>query len=59
MVRSHVLLRLLPELVVVLALDDVATDAWDLLHALILCELDESFAKRAAATLGLNDRKEQ
>jgi hypothetical protein len=30
------LLRVLPELVVVLALDGVATDARDLLHTLIL-----------------------
>jgi hypothetical protein len=37
MVLPHVLLRVLPELVVVLALDDVATDAGDLLHALIVC----------------------
>jgi hypothetical protein len=37
MVLPHVLLRVLPELVVVLALDDVATNARDLLHALIVC----------------------
>jgi hypothetical protein len=35
-VLPHVLLRLLPELVVVLAFDDVATDAGDLLHAIIV-----------------------
>src|SRR5688572_1498710 len=35
-VLPHVLLAVLPELVVVLALDDVATDARDLLHALIV-----------------------
>jgi len=40
MVLPHVLLRLPPELIVVLALDDVATDARDLLHALIICEKD-------------------
>ena len=40
MVFPNVLLRVLPELVVVLALDDVATDARDLLHALIVCETD-------------------
>jgi hypothetical protein len=59
MVLAHVLLGVLPELVVVLALDDVATYARDLLHTLIVCELDESFAKQAPATLGLNHRKEQ
>jgi hypothetical protein len=37
MVLPHVLLRVLPELVVVLALDYVATDARDLLHTLIVC----------------------
>jgi hypothetical protein len=50
MVLPHVLLRVLPELVVVLALDDVATNARDLLHPLIVCgqqlrKLDEGFAK--------------
>jgi hypothetical protein len=40
MVLPHVLLRVLPELVVVLALDDVATDARDLLHALIVSGKD-------------------
>jgi len=37
MVLPQVLLSLLPELVVVVALDDVATDARDLFHALIIC----------------------
>jgi hypothetical protein len=36
MVLPHMLLRVLPELFVVLALDNVATDARDLLHTLIL-----------------------
>ena len=36
MVLPHVRLRVMPELVVVLALDDVATDARDLFHALIV-----------------------
>jgi hypothetical protein len=36
MVFPQVLLGVLPELVVVLALDGVATDARDLLHALIV-----------------------
>jgi hypothetical protein len=51
MVLPHVLLRVPPELVVVLALDEVATDARDLLHALIVGgsreprKLDERFAK--------------
>src|SRR5215212_1259999 len=36
MIFPHVLLRVLPEVVVVLALDDVATDARDLLHALMV-----------------------
>jgi hypothetical protein len=47
MVLWRVRLRVLPELVVVLALDGVATDARDLLHALIvrLRRLDERFAK--------------
>jgi hypothetical protein len=40
MVLPHVRLRVLPELVVVLALDDAATDARNLLHALIVCEKD-------------------
>ena len=62
MVLPHVLLRVLPELVVVLALHEVATDARDLFHALIVwrdapkreataSKLDERFAKSAAATL--------
>src|SRR5215216_2610086 len=40
MVLPHVLLRVLPELVVVLALDDLATNARDLLHPLIVCGED-------------------
>jgi hypothetical protein len=40
MVLAHVLLRVLPELLVVLALDEVATHARDLLHALTLCQKD-------------------
>ena len=58
MVLSYVLLRVLPQLVVVLALDDTAADARDLLHVLIVggvanpCgEVDERFAKSPAATL--------
>jgi hypothetical protein len=51
MVLLEVLLGVPPELVVVVAPDDTATDARDLLHALIVrveeCgrELDERFAK--------------
>jgi hypothetical protein len=56
MVFQHVLLSVLPELFVVVAPDDLATDTWDLLHALIvrgrkLGKLDERFAKQAAAIL--------
>jgi len=36
MVLPHVALRVSPELVVVLALEDVAADARDLLHLLIV-----------------------
>jgi hypothetical protein len=61
MVLPDVLLGVLPELVVVLALDEVATDAGDLLHRPHPTpgKLDERFAKQAAATLALHDRKEQ
>jgi hypothetical protein len=57
MVLPHMRLRALPELVVVLALYDVAADARDLLHTLIvrwkdpvrlarrLGKIDEGFAK--------------
>ena len=38
MVFPQVLLRVLPDLVVVLALDGIATDTLDLLHALIVRE---------------------
>jgi hypothetical protein len=38
MILANVLLRVLPKLVVVLALDDVATDARYLLHAVIVGE---------------------
>jgi hypothetical protein len=38
MVLSHVDLSVLPELVVVIALDDVTTDARNLLHAIIVGE---------------------
>src|SRR5215208_4450222 len=59
MVLPQVLLRVLPELLVVLAFDGVATHAGDLLHAHIvvrektrkLRNLDERSAKWAAATL--------
>src|SRR5215207_1563512 len=40
MVLPNVLLRVLPELILVLARDDPATDARDLLHALIVCGKD-------------------
>jgi hypothetical protein len=36
MVLPQMVLRVLPELVVILALDDVATEARDLFHALIV-----------------------
>ena len=42
MVLPQVLLSVLPELIVVVALDDVATDARDLLHALIVCGKDSN-----------------
>jgi len=58
MVLPQVLLRVLPELVVVLAFDEVATHTRDLLHAAIvvrkrrkLRKLDERFPKWAVATL--------
>lgn len=59
MVLPHVLLRVLPELVVILALDDAATNARDLLHALILESSTKRFAKQAAATLASTNRMEQ
>jgi hypothetical protein len=37
MVLAYVRLRVLPELVVVLSSDEIATDARDLLHAFIVC----------------------
>ena len=40
MVVPNVVLRVLPELILVLARDDPATDARDLLHALIVCGKD-------------------
>ena len=58
MVLSYVLLRVLPELVVVFALDDTAADAGDLLHLSIVIRaierrnIDERFAKSTAGTLG-------
>jgi hypothetical protein len=36
MVLPHVLLRVFPELVVILPLDDAATNARDLLHSIIV-----------------------
>jgi hypothetical protein len=63
MVLQHVLSSVLPELFVVVAPDDMATDAGDLLHALIVGEqlgkFDERFAKHAAATLCSTTDKEQ
>jgi hypothetical protein len=57
MVLTYVNLRVPPELVVVLALDHAATDARDLLHALIVRrgrphgEMNERFAKSSPATV--------
>jgi hypothetical protein len=49
MVTRQVLLRLRPELVVVLALDDIAAHAVDLLHAVT------SYARRRQPYCGPND----
>jgi hypothetical protein len=63
MVLPQMRLRVLPQLVVVLAPDDVATHARDLLHPWIVRaqagKLDERFAKQAAATFASTTRLEQ
>jgi hypothetical protein len=61
MVLPQVLLGVPPELVVVLALNDAATDAGDLLHALIVCGEESSTkgSRNRRLRLSPQRRKEQ
>jgi len=52
MVLAYVLLGVLPELVIVLTLDHVATDARNLLHAVIVSANDAKVRQRLASDRG-------